>query len=315
MDFEHMDPEKPLVKGKELTLTEWLELMAIPADARDVVLFPDFCFPSDKHADDYVSAIRSRDPEEVISLIRAFLVPTGSLGGDTKRIKYFLVTDPGKAIKIEQVRRTLRGEPPWEGITWILDLLHRPRMAIDVVRAYLAAHFWWLPDGRINGLTHAMLLIRAAFVEPIHPRDELLAISPRDFELLAALLFEHRSYEVNVTRRSQDGGYDIRLINRSTTQAESSVVECKRYTNRVGVKEVRSLLGVVEREHATRGLLVTTADFTRGAVYEASQTTRIELIDYNALCMLFNESFGPDWLMQIDALCTRAQRRFDDQGR
>jgi restriction system protein len=285
--------------------------MATPVESRDVQLFPDFCFPSEEHRDGYIALIVERDPKEVVLLIRAFLMPTCILGGDVDRITGFLRDDRDKALEIEQVRRFLREDLPWEGITWVLDLLHRPRMAIDVIHAYLAAHFWWLPDGRISGLFDAMNLIRAAYLAPVHPRDELLIISPRDFELVIALLFSRRDFEVQVTQQSRDGGYDVRLCNKSAACAESSVVECKRYTENVGVKEVRALLGVVEREAATRGLLVTTAGFTRAARSEALRTHRIELIDYDALCVLFNENFGPNWLTTIDSIISEAQRQFD----
>lgn len=305
--------DKPILLGRELTLDQWLGLMATPVDSRDVQLFPDFCFPSSEHRDEYLAHIADRDPKEITSLLRAFVVPTGSFGGDFERIERYLTDNCHAALETEQVKRTLRGEPTWEGVTWVIDLLHRPRLAINVIHAYLAAHFWWLPDGRITGLNDAMILIRCAYLEPLHPRDELLAITPRDFELLIGLLFHRRHFAVAVTQPSRDGGFDVRLRIDSTANAESSVVECKRYTKNVGVKEVRSILGVVERERATRGLLVTTASFTRAAKSEASQTNRIELIDYDALCVLFNEHFGPDWLTKIDSIVSDAQRQFDDK--
>ena len=118
---------------------------------------------------------------------------------------------------------------------------------------------------------------------------------------------------LTITRRSRDGGYDVRLQNTTAGNAELSVVECKRYTKNVGVKELRALLGVVERDGATRGLLVTTSGFTRCARAEASQTNRIELIDYDTLCTLFNEHFGPEWLARIDGIIGHAQRQFGEK--
>lgn len=306
-----VEREKEIVMGKDMTLDEWLSLMSVPVESREVNLLPDHCFPTTAHMDEYLANIQNRDPEEIKSLIRSFLMSSGSLGGDYERIKYFLNKDCDATLKIEQVKRCFREEPIWEGITWILDLLHRPRMAIDVIHAYLVTHFWWLPDGRISGLTHAMNLIRAAYIDPIHPRDELLSISPRNFELLIGLLFKHMGYGVIITQSSRNGGYDVRLKNNSTAKSELSIVECKRYTDNVGVKEVRALMGVVSRERATRGLLVTISSFTRGARSEAKETNRIELIDYKALCGLFNEHFGPDWLLKIDSIVSRAQRQYE----
>lgn len=306
----NIEKDKSIIFGKDLTLDEWLHLISIPKENSEFHVFPDFCFPTDELKDEYISQIKDRDPEEVRSLIRAFLIPSGVLGSDFDRISSFLDQNVEEALKIEQVRRMIRDEPIWEGITWVLDLLHRPRMAIEVIRSYLAAHFWWLPDGRATGFFHAMNLIRAAYLEPIHPRDELLLITPRDFELVVGLLFENRKYDVKITKSVHDGGYDVRLSRDTPAQAELSVVECKRYTKNVGVKEVRSLLGVVERENATRGLLITTSSFTRPANSEARLTNRIELIDYDSLCSLFNESFGPNWLAEIDGIVSQAQRQF-----
>ncbi len=293
---------------RDLALEEWVTLMVLPASSRPVRLFPDHCFPSDRHRDDYLNKVREREPSEVRTLIRNFLMPSCTLGGDIDRIGRFLKEDRDAALEIEQVQRALRGELPWEGITWVLDLLHRPRMAIDVIDGYLAAHFWWMPDWRIDGLFDAMRLIRTAYLHPIHPRDELLAIASRDFELVIGLLFERRGFEVKVTQKTRDGGYDVRLNREAAGSAESSVVECKRYRKTVGVKEVRALLGVVERDGATRGLLVTTGSFTHTARTEASQSNRIELVDYDALCVLFNENFGPDWPREIDVIVSNAQR-------
>ncbi|MFZ4658683.1 MAG: restriction endonuclease [Caldilineaceae bacterium] len=303
---------KPIIYANQLQLDEWLVIVMTPDDSRDFTLFPDYCFPSNEHRDAYLATIETRDPAQVKSLLRVFLTPTGFFGGDIERIESFIKRDCISALEIEQVRRVIRGDPAWEGLTWVLDLLHRPRMAIDVIHGYLAAHFWWMPDWRISGLFDAMTLIRAAYLEPIHPRDELLMLAPRDFELLIALLFKRKELEVYVTRKSRDGGYDIRVKNTIAGNAEVSVIECKRYTDNVGVKELRALLGVVERDRATRGLLVTTAGFTQTARYEASQTNRIELIDYNALCKLLNEHFGSEWLNRIDSIIVDAQRKFSD---
>lgn len=304
--------DKPFVEARELSLDDWLKAVVIPDKLRDIHLYPDFCFPSEAHRDEYMASIITRDHEEIISLLRVFLLPTlRVLGNDIDRIGYFLKNEPDKALKVEQVRRFIRGEPAWEGISWVIDLLHRPRLAINVIFAYLAAHFWWMPDWRINGLYDAMTVIRAAFLDPIHPKDELLLIAPRDFELLVALMFHRRDFNVIITQRSRDGGYDLKLNRIHSGAAESSVVECKRYTSNVGVKDLRALLGVVERDGATRGLLVTTADFTQAAKSEASQTNRIELIDYNKLSVLFNEDFGPDWLYRIECIISEARRKFE----
>lgn len=313
---KEIEDNKQFLNACDLSLDEWLKVVVTPVDSRDYLLYPDYCFPTDAYKNEYLDSIAERDKNQIKSLLRVFLLPTAQLlGADKDRISRFIEEDCNKALEYEQVCRVLRREPAWEGITWIIDLLHRPRMAIDVIRAYLAAHFWWLPDWRINGLFDAIALIRAAYLNPLSPREELLCISPRDFELIVAMMFHRRDYKVCVTRVSHDGGFDIKLHCATSGKVESSVVECKRYTNNVGVKELRAILGVVERDNVTRGLIVTTAGFTRSAISEASKTNRIELIDYDTLCVLFNEHFGPKWPRNIDSLILEAQRKFVKQSR
>lgn len=233
---------------------------------------------------------------------------TGCLGGDFDGMMAGIHINPDAALNSERFRRSATGGPVWEGITWILDLLHRPRMAIQVIQGYLAAHFWSLPDWRINGLFDAIRIIRAAYLEPIPPRDELLSLPPRDFEFLVAHLFQRMHFEVNVTQPTADGGFDVRLRRDATGTVESSIVECKRYSQNVPVKELRALLGVVERDGLTRGILVTTAGFTRTARSEATHTNRIELIDFPKLSTLLNEQCGHDWPENIDRLVSDAHR-------
>ena len=305
---------KEIVKAKDLPLDAWLQIILMPQESREVCLYPDYCFPSSEHRNAYLADIGSRDPRDVKALIRMFLVPTGCLGGDFDAISAGIQIDPDAALRSERVRRALRGEPVWEGITWVLDLLHRPRMAIQVIHAYLAAHFWSLTDWRINGLFDAMRIIRSAYLEPIHPRDELLSLAPRDFEFVVALLFQRMQFEVILTQQTADGGFDVRLRRDIAGSVESSVVECKRYSRNVPVKDMRALLGAVERDALTRGILVTTGGFSHATRSEASQTNRIELIDFPKLCSLLNEHFSSDWTEDIDRIISDARRQFEKRN-
>lgn len=311
--MEPMIDGKPIVEAKELSLESWIKIILTPEEDRSQVLYPDYCFPSTEHRDSYLANIATRDQRDVRNLIRAFLMQTGYLGSDFDGIMAGVRINPDAALKSERVRRAVTGEPVWEGITWVLDLLHRPRMAIQVIQGYLAAHFWSLPDWRINGLFDAIRVIRAAYLEPIPPRDELLSLTPRDFELVVAHLFDRMQFDVTVTQQTADGGFDVRLHRDAAGSYESSVVECKRYSQNVPVKEFRALLGVVERDGLTRGILVTTSGFTRATRSEASRTNRVELLDFPKLCKLFNEHFGNDWTENIERIVSDARRHLGRQ--
>ena len=118
-----------------------------------------------------------------------------------------------------------------------------------------------------------------------HP-EKMHSLQPRKFEELVAELFRDQGYEVELTRFSKDGGFDIRVVRKSAVGLGLTLIECKRYSqgNPVGVELVRGLHSVVETANATSGLLVTTSYFTKGA--RALQDTykhRLDLADFERL--------------------------------
>ena len=99
-----------------------------------------------------------------------------------------------------------------------------------------------------------------------HPTD-LQSMKPRTFEELIAELFHRSGFDVELTRSTRDGGYDIIAIGNHQIAASKYLIECKRYaeTRKVDIQPVRSLYGVVQDERATKGILVTTSSFTSPA--------------------------------------------------
>lgn len=81
-------------------------------------------------------------------------------------------------------------------------------------------------------------------------------MDPRKFEELIAELLRAKGYEVELTPRTRDGGFDILAIKKGDLGSALTLVECKRYaeTNKVDVGIVRGLYGVVEEKRATQGL-------------------------------------------------------------
>src|SRR5690606_14637055 len=111
-------------------------------------------FPTDAHRSQYLESIEARSRAEVAALLRRFLVPAGTLGVDRFNFEWLL--QRGKEGRIPELReyerrlilaaKTKGQVQPWEGLTWVLDLLpHHPRQAIDVIDAYFTAHCGWLP--------------------------------------------------------------------------------------------------------------------------------------------------------------------------
>lgn len=86
-----------------------------------------------------------------------------------------------------------------------------------------------------------------------------------DFEHLVREVFEKefiaRGGEVRVTQSSRDEGVDAIAFDPDPITGGKVVIQAKRYTRTVGVSAVRDLYGTVMNEGASKGILVTTADY------------------------------------------------------
>ncbi len=99
----------------------------------------------------------------------------------------------------------------------------------------------------------------------VDSRSNLAAMDWEDFEHLVREIFEkefaQNGGEVKVTQASSDGGVDAIAFDPDPIRGGKIVIQAKRYTNTVGVAAVRDLYGTVLNEGATKGILVTTAEF------------------------------------------------------
>lgn len=121
-------------------------------------------------------------------------------------------------------------------------------------------------------------------------RDELLAtlleMEPPAFErLIQRLLRESGFAQVEVTGRSGDGGIDGKGIMRLGGFLSFHVIfQCKRYRGSVSPSQVRDFRGAMVGR-ADKGLLITTGNFTKDALREATRdgAPAIDLIDGDLL--------------------------------
>ncbi len=121
-------------------------------------------------------------------------------------------------------------------------------------------------------------------------REELLAtllkMSPAAFErLVQRLLRESGFIQVEVTGRSGDGGIDGKGIMRLGGLLSFHVMfQCKRYQGSVAVNQIRDFRGAMVGR-ADKGLFVTTGNFTRDAIREATRdgAPAIDLVDGDQL--------------------------------
>lgn len=113
-----------------------------------------------------------------------------------------------------------------------------------------------------------------------------------DFEHLVRELFEKefaaRGGEVKVTQSSSDGGVDAVAFDPDPITGGKIVIQAKRYTRTVGVAAVRDLYGTMQHESASRGILITTADYGPDA-YQFSTGKPITLFTGANLLHLLNK--------------------------
>jgi hypothetical protein len=95
----------------------------------------------------------------------------------------------------------------------------------------------------------------------------LRRMTPRAFEEFISKPFVTFGYNVELTRRTGDGGYDVVALKKYRDGDHKLLIEAKRYARArpVGVAVVRQLLQVRNEERATRVILATTSRFTKGA--------------------------------------------------
>lgn len=118
--------------------------------------------------------------------------------------------------------------------------------------------------------------------------DKITQVSPRKFEEVVGSVFSNLGYRAVVTNYSGDNGIDVILHDSSSNMIG---VQVKKYNNKIEAAQIRELTGSLKLGDYTKGIFVTTSDFTKGAK-ETSQlsTTKgipIELMNaaefYDAL--------------------------------
>ena len=130
--------------------------------------------------------------------------------------------------------------------------------------------------------------------------QKLFDLPPRQFEELTAELLDRRGIRVQLTPESKDGGKDILAFLDTPLGEQLYLVECKRYAadNPVGVAFVRALYGMVEKENATGGIIVTTSRFTKGAMeFQDDLNYKLSLKDYGDLTQWIHEETVPPLIL------------------
>ena len=101
-------------------------------------------------------------------------------------------------------------------------------------------------------------------------RSKLLTINPYDFEEVMASLIKHTGFNnVEVTKKSGDGGIDVRAnLEHHFSPEIEFIFQIKRWRHSVGRPEIANLRGSIGYNNF--GVMISTSHFTKSAITEAN---------------------------------------------
>jgi restriction system protein len=123
-------------------------------------------------------------------------------------------------------------------------------------------------------------------------RPDLLHMDWFVFEHLIRQLFEKIGMKgwAKTTQGSRDDGVDVVVTDPNPITGGICVIQAKLYSSVVPAEAVRALWGTVEEQHATKGILVTTAWFgPTSREFAAKRLGRVRLIEGDELKGLLEE--------------------------
>lgn len=101
--------------------------------------------------------------------------------------------------------------------------------------------------------------------------DLLHQIEWKRVEELTAAYFREKTFRTETIQAGADGGIDVKLFTKDKTEP-FAIVQCKAWnTQKVGVKPVRELLGVMAHEKVAKGIFVTTGEYSQDAIAFAKE--------------------------------------------
>ena len=118
--------------------------------------------------------------------------------------------------------------------------------------------------------------------------QDMSLLSGKDFERLVASLLKAKGFTIEYMSPGADGGIDILAQLPSGLSSGMFIIQCKRYSSKVGVQPVRDLLGVVSSKRANKGILITNSEFTQAAK-DFADGNPVQLIDGKELSVLLVE--------------------------
>ena len=106
-----------------------------------------------------------------------------------------------------------------------------------------------------------------------------------EFEHLISKLLVKMGFEVEETKQTGDSGVDVIARSRKPISGGLYIIQCKRQMANVGEPVIRDLYGVVGHNNASKGVLITTADYTQQAT-QFAKNKPLELMNGDQLRIL-----------------------------
>ncbi|MDH7488265.1 MAG: restriction endonuclease [Anaerolineae bacterium] len=154
---------------------------------------------------------------------------------------------------------------------------------------------WFLVVGAGLGLVQLGVIARNVLRAPggkfgrVATVDDLLALSPREFEEMVADLYRAYGHDAKRTGSLGDHGVDVRV---RAANGEKWVVQCKRWRTPVGEPVVRDFYGMMQHEKADKGAIVAVRGFTPQA-REWARGKPIILYDGNEFLRAWKRAVKP----------------------
>lgn len=127
---------------------------------------------------------------------------------------------------------------------------------------------------------------RVAGPAPIHC-EQLLQLSPTEFEQLVANVWEAQGFATMVTPSTGDGGIDVIAHRDDPVNPQRVAIQCKRHAHPVGRPAAQQLVGAIADEpRYTEAILVGATGFTPDCIKYAHTQGRVRLVDGERLCSL-----------------------------
>lgn len=117
--------------------------------------------------------------------------------------------------------------------------------------------------------------------------DAVDKMNGSEFEKFLSAHFKNLGYKVSLTPDTNDYGADLIL----TKDATKTVVQAKRYKDKVGIAAVQEIAAAINYYKADKGIVISNSFFTKNA-YALAEKNNIELWNREKLMQIMSKSNG-----------------------